>query len=437
MRAFSVALGATGSVTNVRVTISSGGANYSQTISIQPQDVVLIAEPISSAPILYPGKPLVPLDGDVRIVAMADLKDANGRMSSPTTYSYAWTVDGVQIANSSGIGKEAIIVASPLQYRARDVSVAVTNSSGILIGGASLSLTALEPSVRIYQNDPLFGIRFDRALSDSYTIAGAETTLYAAPFSVPTTGGAPLIQWFLNGSTAQDGASITLRPSGSGQGNASLSLVASSGGYTTATASISLFFGRSQALTSSAYNPRKEQYSSRVYGHSLRFRTGRFRTGFCSACTYSGANTLLLRMRFCSAGLATFFNNLYKYLIGLAAALAVIMIIWGGLEYSTQDSISKKSDGKQRIYDAIFGLVLVLSPVLVFSIINPSILNLSLNLQPLDTKSVWMDDGIRCRCPTAATAAGCVVTDTGPLVKTAECTTENGERDCPEFRSEL
>jgi len=243
VRTFPVALGTAGSVTNVRVTISSGGANYNQTISIQPQDVVLIAEPISSAPILYPGKSLVPLDGDVRVVAVANLKDINGKASHSTTYSYAWTVDGVQIANSSGIGKEAIIVASPLQYRARDVSVAVTNSSGVLFGGASLSLTALEPSVRIYQNDPLLGIRFDRALSDAYTIAGAETTLYAAPFSIPTTGGAPLIQWFLNGSVAQNGASITLRPSGSGQGNASLSLVASSGGYTTATANLSLSFG--------------------------------------------------------------------------------------------------------------------------------------------------------------------------------------------------
>lgn len=85
-------------------------------------------------------------------------------------------------------------------------------------------------------------------------------------------------------------------------------------------------------------------------------------------------------------GLAAFFNNLYKFAIGMAAVLAVIMIIWGGLEYSTQDSISKKSDGKQRIYNAIFGLVLVLSPVLVFSIINPSILNLSINLPKLDTK---------------------------------------------------
>ena len=87
-----------------------------------------------------------------------------------------------------------------------------------------------------------------------------------------------------------------------------------------------------------------------------------------------------------SGGLAAFFNNLYKFLIGLAAVLAIIEIIWGGLEISTKDSVSKQSDGKERITQAIFGLILVLSPVLVFSIINPSILNLSLNLPPLDLK---------------------------------------------------
>jgi hypothetical protein len=85
-----------------------------------------------------------------------------------------------------------------------------------------------------------------------------------------------------------------------------------------------------------------------------------------------------------SASLATFFNNLYKYLIGIAAVLAVIEIILGGLEISTKDSVSKQSDGRERITQAIFGLILVLSPVLVFSIINPSILNLSLNLPPIN-----------------------------------------------------
>src|SRR3989344_456943 len=55
---------------------------------------------------------------------------------------------------------------------------------------------------------------------------------------------------------------------------------------------------------------------------------------------------------------ASFFNNLYKYCIGLAAALAVIMIIWGGLEISTQDSVSQQSKGRERITQAILGLIL-------------------------------------------------------------------------------
>ena len=89
-----------------------------------------------------------------------------------------------------------------------------------------------------------------------------------------------------------------------------------------------------------------------------------------------------------TAELANFFNNLYKYLIGLAAALAVIQIIWGGLEIAVnKDNVSKITASKGKIYNAVFGLVLVLSPVLVFSIINPSILNLSLNLPELDTRS--------------------------------------------------
>lgn len=238
-----VTLGKAGSTTTIVVKISSGGVNYSQTLSIQPQDVALIAEPISSAPPLYPGKPSVPLEGSTRVVAMANLKDARGRSLDPNTLSYAWTVDGAQMGSASGIGKSSIIVASPLQYRQRTVSVAVVSPGGSLVGGDSLSLSPVDPSVQIYENDPLLGILYDHALSGSYAISGAESTLYAAPFSFPTTSGTPTLQWFLNGATAQTGSSITLRPTGSGQGNASLSIVASAGSYTTAATNLSLSFG--------------------------------------------------------------------------------------------------------------------------------------------------------------------------------------------------
>src|SRR3989344_7514428 len=238
-----IALGKAGSLTRVDVVITTGGVDYTQTLSIRPQDVSLIIEPISSVPPLYPGKPRVPIEGSARVVAVANLKNANGAPIDPSTLSYAWTVDDARIASASGIGKSAVIVASPLQYRARTVSVAVTSRDGSLVGGDFLSLSPQEPSLRIYENDPLLGIRFVRTLSDTYTITGAESTLYGAPFSVPTTGGVPLLQWFLNGSVVQTGNSITLRPTGSGRGNASLSLTAFSGGGTIASANLSLSFG--------------------------------------------------------------------------------------------------------------------------------------------------------------------------------------------------
>jgi hypothetical protein len=240
-----VMVGKAGSVTSVTVTVTSAGAHYSQTLTLQPQDVALIAEPLSSSPVLYPGKSLVPLEGDTRIVAIANIADAKGASIDPSTLSYTWTVDGAQIANSSGIGKAALVVASPIQYRSRDVSVLVQSQAGSLVGQASLSLSPEEPSVRIYENDPLLGIRYAHALGGSYTIRSTEASLFAAPFSLPISSGAPLVQWFLNGDKAQTGNVITLRPTGSGQGTAALSLTASGAGTSLATAgaTLSLIFG--------------------------------------------------------------------------------------------------------------------------------------------------------------------------------------------------
>lgn len=243
VRPVALPLGNAGSITKIAVTIRSGGTSYTQTLSLQPQDVVLVAEPVASTPPLYPGKPSVPIEGMVRIVAMTDLRDANGTIYNPSSLSYAWTVDDTHIANASGIGKRTIIVSSPLEYRSRSVTVAVQNQDGTLVGGASLSLTAQEPLVRIYRHDPLLGILYSRALSGGYPVAGAEDTLYAAPFSFPISDGAPVLQWFLNGETVQTGRSITLRPSGSGKGTASLSLVASSGESAKAIDTLLLSFG--------------------------------------------------------------------------------------------------------------------------------------------------------------------------------------------------
>ncbi|MES2225498.1 MAG: hypothetical protein V4480_01680 [Patescibacteria group bacterium] len=85
-----------------------------------------------------------------------------------------------------------------------------------------------------------------------------------------------------------------------------------------------------------------------------------------------------------SPNLPTFFNGLYKLCIGAAAVIAVIQIMRAGFEFMVnKGSVSGNEHAKSLIQNALIGLVLVLSPAIVFGIINPKILNLSLDVSQL------------------------------------------------------
>ena len=54
-------------------------------------------------------------------------------------------------------------------------------------------------------------------------------------------------------------------------------------------------------------------------------------------------------------------KNIYGVAIGIGAILAVVMIIWAGVEYATTESITGHSDAKERWMGALFGLILLLA----------------------------------------------------------------------------
>lgn len=78
-------------------------------------------------------------------------------------------------------------------------------------------------------------------------------------------------------------------------------------------------------------------------------------------------------------GLSQFLNNIYRLCIGIAAVVAVLQIMRAGIMYMGGDSVTEKKEAKNLIALSIGGLILVLSPVIVFSIINPEILSLKIN----------------------------------------------------------
>ncbi len=75
--------------------------------------------------------------------------------------------------------------------------------------------------------------------------------------------------------------------------------------------------------------------------------------------------------------LNTYIGYVFKFSIALAAFLAIIQIIVGGLQIMTSESPFKIGNGKERIQNAIIGLVMVLASYLILATIDPRLVEIN------------------------------------------------------------
>lgn len=130
-----------------------------------------------------------------------------------------------------------------------------------------------------------------------------------------------------------------------------------------------------------------------------------------------------------SFNLSSFLNTLYRLAIGVAAVVAVLQIMRAGIMYMGGDSVTEKKEAKNLIGLSIAGLILVLSPVIVFSIINPEILSLKIgnieklkpSADPYNTTTINTETEAACR-----ERGGSVESAGPPVVCRVPRTTEDG-----------
>ena len=75
---------------------------------------------------------------------------------------------------------------------------------------------------------------------------------------------------------------------------------------------------------------------------------------------------------------------MFAFMLSIAATLAFIMIVIGGIEYlASGGNPNTKSDAKSRITSALWGLLLAAACVLILRTINPDLIRLSFNIPNL------------------------------------------------------
>jgi hypothetical protein len=79
--------------------------------------------------------------------------------------------------------------------------------------------------------------------------------------------------------------------------------------------------------------------------------------------------------------IGTYFNTIFNIAIGLCGVLAVIMIVIGGVQYMGDESVFGKTDAKDRIYNAVLGLLIALGSFALLNTINPDLLGGTLSIK--------------------------------------------------------
>src|ERR1035437_4644259 len=74
-----------------------------------------------------------------------------------------------------------------------------------------------------------------------------------------------------------------------------------------------------------------------------------------------------------SNGIGCYLNLIFKIGIGLCGALAVIMMIIGGVQWMGTESVFGKTEAKGRILSAILGLFIALGAFAILNTINPDL----------------------------------------------------------------
>lgn len=83
-------------------------------------------------------------------------------------------------------------------------------------------------------------------------------------------------------------------------------------------------------------------------------------------------------------GLSAYLQQIYIWAVAAASGLAVVMIMWGGVEYMTSAGGGGVEEAKKRISAALMGLLLALGSYVILNTINKDLLKLNFDLPTAD-----------------------------------------------------
>ncbi|OHA26168.1 MAG: hypothetical protein A3C06_03525 [Candidatus Taylorbacteria bacterium RIFCSPHIGHO2_02_FULL_46_13] len=221
-------VGKAGSAVTVGVVVQTpDGSVYEESITIRPATLDLIWEALSTVPPFYKGKALYTQLDPIKITAMPEFVDSEGQRISARDINFTWSMGSQVLGDFSGFGRNTLNVNGPVLRPPLTISATAISRSGLESAEGVVEIEPVDPLALVYENNPLYGILFNRVIATSFALVGNEATIEAFPYFFGETSRTKLTyEWSINGKVSEGFRSsyLTVRNVAGQAGSASVNL---------------------------------------------------------------------------------------------------------------------------------------------------------------------------------------------------------------------
>ncbi len=183
------------------VTPSSG--SFTGSITIGSGSIDLIVETDGYVPPFYMGKAPLAYQNNFTIIAIPHLANSSGKEYDPAGLVYQWKKDdGTVLQSQSGYARQSITLAGNIVPRPYYLMVTATSRDGSAQAESLIQIAPQAPSMTFYNDDPLYGPLFNRAIGNTLYIGmQKEARAFAALFGFNIFPGNPnalTLDWSIN-----------------------------------------------------------------------------------------------------------------------------------------------------------------------------------------------------------------------------------------------
>ncbi len=227
LTSFDFAMGALGTQTTISAGITSSDGIFTKSVTLDSGSVDLLSQGSDYIPPFYEGRKLWGRQTLLTLYAIPHVFNSKGQQISPSNLIFRWSKDGTIIGDSSGVGADTFSVADTILGMPVNIKVDVMIDRDTVSASAQTQFAPKAPELYVYEDNPLYGYKFNNEVGKNFSLTDKEVTFAAFPFFFGAQSRLStniLYGWNTNGGDTQTGSEVTYRaPDGEGQSSVNAS----------------------------------------------------------------------------------------------------------------------------------------------------------------------------------------------------------------------